>query len=44
MDLTAANIRSFLKERRTPLFTALNTFRAYGIASRYHRKEALLSA
>lgn len=45
MDSTAAHIRSLLKERTPPLFTALNSFRAYGIASRYHLKEeALLAA
>ncbi|KAF8504581.1 hypothetical protein F5888DRAFT_1656888 [Russula emetica] len=45
MDSTAAYIRSLLKERRPTLFTALNSFRAYGIASRYHLKEeALLAA
>lgn len=44
MDSTAAYICSLLKERRPPLFTALNSFSAYGIASRYHLKEALLAA
>jgi hypothetical protein len=45
MDSTAAYIRSLLKEHRPPLFTALYSFRAYGIASRYHLKEeALLAA
>jgi hypothetical protein len=45
MDSTAIRIRSLLKERTPPLFTALDSFRAYGIASRYHLKEeALLAA
>jgi hypothetical protein len=45
MDSTAKRIRSLLKERTPPLFTALDSFRAYGIASRYHLKEeALLAA
>jgi hypothetical protein len=44
MDSTAAHIRSLLKERLPRLF-ALNSFHAYGIASRYHLKEeALLAA
>jgi hypothetical protein len=45
MDSTAAHIRSLLKERTPLLFTALNSFHAYGIASRYHlQEEALLAA
>jgi hypothetical protein len=45
MDSTASRVRSLLRERTPPLFTALNSFRAYGIASRYHLKEeAVLAA
>ena len=44
IDSTAGYIRSLLKERRPPLFTPSSSFRAYGIASRYHLKEALLAA
>jgi hypothetical protein len=45
MDSTAARIRSLLKECRPRIFTALNSVRAYGIASRYHlQEEALLAA
>lgn len=44
MDSTAAHVRSSLKEHIPPLF-ALNPFRAYGIATRYHlSEEALLAA
>jgi len=45
MDSTTVYIRSLLKERIPPLFTALNSLRAYGIATRYHlEEEALLAA
>ena len=45
MDSTAYCVRSLLKERKPPLVTVFNSFRAYGIASRYHLKEeALLAA
>ncbi|KAI0254431.1 hypothetical protein BJV78DRAFT_1184301 [Lactifluus subvellereus] len=45
MDATAARVRTLLKERTPPLITAQNSFRAYGIASRYHLgEEALLAA
>ena len=45
MDSTAAHIRSLIKEHTPLLFNALTSFRAYGIASRYHlQKEALLAA
>jgi len=45
MDSTAARVRTLLKERTPPLITAPNSFRAYGLASRYHLKEeALLAA
>jgi hypothetical protein len=45
MDSTADTVRSLLRTRTPPLFTAPNSFRAYGIASRYHLKEeALLAA
>jgi hypothetical protein len=39
MDATAARIRLLLKDHTPSLFTALNSFRAYGIASRFHLKE-----
>ena len=44
MDSTALCVRALLKERVPPLVTALNSFRAYGIASRYHLKEEALFA
>src|SRR6266702_975506 len=45
MDSTATRIRVLIRARTPPLFTAENSFRAYGIASRYHLgEEALLSA
>jgi hypothetical protein len=45
MDSTACYVRSLLKRRQPPLVTATNSFRAYGIATRYHLKEeALLAA
>ena len=45
IDSTATYIRSSLKERIPLLFTALNSFRAYGIASQYQlEEEALLAA
>jgi BTB/POZ domain len=39
MDSTAACVRSLLRGRTPPLFTVHNSFRAYGIASRYHLGE-----
>ncbi|KAI9511497.1 hypothetical protein F5148DRAFT_327053 [Russula earlei] len=39
MDSTLTCIRSLLKGRTPPLFTAPNSFHAYGIASRYNLKE-----
>jgi BTB/POZ domain len=45
MDAPAACIRTLIKGCTSPLFTVQNSFRAYGIASRYHlREEALLAA
>jgi len=45
MDSTAYCVRFLLKQRTPPLLTALNSFRTYGIACRYHLKEeALLAA
>ena len=43
MDSTATRIRASIKAR-TPLFTPANSFRAYGIASRYHLEEEALCA
>ncbi|KAH9011326.1 hypothetical protein EDB85DRAFT_2043226 [Lactarius pseudohatsudake] len=45
MDYTATRIRALIRAHTPPLFTVENSFRAYGIASRYHlEEEALLSA
>jgi hypothetical protein len=44
MNATAYCVRSLLKERKPPLVTALNSFRAYGIASRHHLKDETLFA
>ncbi|KAH9042705.1 hypothetical protein EDB85DRAFT_1916398 [Lactarius pseudohatsudake] len=45
MDFTATCVRASMRARSPPLFTAENSFRTYGIASRYHlEEEALLSA
>ncbi|KAH9050317.1 hypothetical protein EDB84DRAFT_1259565 [Lactarius hengduanensis] len=45
MDPTATRIRALIRTCTPPLFTAENSFRAYGIARRYHlEEEALLSA
>jgi hypothetical protein len=41
MDFTATRIRDWI---RPPLFTAPNSFHAYGIASRYHLEEEALQA
>ena len=43
MDSTATRIRALIKAG-TPLFTVTNSFRAYGIASRYCLEEEALSA
>ena len=43
VDSTATRIRALIKAR-TPLFTVANSFRAYGIASRYHLEEEALCA
>jgi len=39
MDSTATRIRSLLRDHVPPLFTAQNSFRAYGISRRYHLKQ-----
>ncbi|KAH9965366.1 hypothetical protein BC827DRAFT_1092706, partial [Russula dissimulans] len=45
MDSTIMHIRSLLKDHEPPLFTAQNSFHAYGVARRYHLKdEALVAA
>src|SRR5712675_845171 len=44
MDSTIARIRSLLKDHEPPLFTAQNSFRAYGVARQYHLKEEALVA
>ncbi len=45
MDSIATRIRALIRACKSPLFTAENSFRAYGIASRYHlEEETLLSA
>jgi BTB/POZ domain len=45
MDATATCLRTLLKGHASPLITVQNSFRAYGIASRYDLKEeALLAA
>jgi len=45
MDSTIMCIRFFLKDHKPPLFTAQNSFHAYGVARRYHLKdEALVAA
>ncbi len=45
MDFTATRVRALIRACTPPLFTAETSFRAYGIASRYHlEEEALLSA
>ncbi|KAH9965378.1 hypothetical protein BC827DRAFT_1184231 [Russula dissimulans] len=45
MDSTITCIRSLLKDFEPPLFTAQNSFHAYGVARRYHLKdEALVAA
>ncbi|KAH9965364.1 hypothetical protein BC827DRAFT_1338455 [Russula dissimulans] len=45
MDSTITSIRSLLKGHKPLLFTAQNSFHAYGIARRYHLKdEALVAA
>ena len=43
-DSTATRIRALIKSCTPPLFTAENSFRAYGIASRYHLEEEALQA
>jgi hypothetical protein len=43
-DSTATCIRALIRSRTPPLFTAENSFRAYGIASRYHLEEEALQA
>ena len=44
MNSTITRIRSFLKGHSPPLFTAQNSFHAYGVARRYHLKEEALVA
>src|SRR5712672_1749905 len=44
MDSTITCIRSFLKDHKPLLFTAQNSFHAYGVARRYHLKEEALVA
>ncbi|KAH9072855.1 hypothetical protein EDB83DRAFT_2219828 [Lactarius deliciosus] len=45
MDSTATRIRALMRAHTPLLFTSENSFRAYGIARRYHlEEEALLSA
>ena len=44
MDSTATRVRALLSARTPPLFTVANSFRAYGIASRYHLEEEALRA
>jgi len=39
MDFPATCIRALIGTHIPPLFTAENSFRAYGIASRYHLEE-----
>ncbi|KAH9050313.1 hypothetical protein EDB84DRAFT_1450306 [Lactarius hengduanensis] len=45
MDFTATCVRASIRARSPPLFTVENSFRTYGVASRYYlEEEALLSA
>ena len=43
-DSTAIRIRALIRGCTPPLFTAENSFRAYGISSRYHLEEEALHA
>ena len=43
-DSTATRIRALITAYTPPLFTAENSFRAYGISSRYHLEEEALHA
>ena len=44
MDTTLTRISALIRTCTPPLFTAKNSFRAYGIASRYHLEEEALHA